>query len=225
MVSRILTTTIQLFLFIGTLRTTGAVRRRLRKYKTGRLGRNEVIYRLRSSDETRQGRKKLYILLSIHKFKKKGMRKAIFITVLIFFIKEGYSQRCPMDNVSQWQTVSKGADVTKQITALTELVASADVDISEVEKKIKGGKAKAKLDLKWDLNKTVKKKIFKETVWDKTVWHDIQLASRAYCALFSEIKLGLYRTPEQYNSALKQLQEAREYLLSAKKKAETPTTE
>ena len=129
-----------------------------------------------------------------------------------------------MQNADKWQTVTSGADVTKQVQALTELIASADADINQLGSAITGGSANAKMNLKWDLNKTVKKNKYKETIWDKDVWHEIQLASRAYCAVQGEIKAGLYKTTEQYNSALSQLQKAREYLLTAKKKAEKSTT-
>lgn len=129
-----------------------------------------------------------------------------------------------MQNADKWQTVTIGADVTKQVTALTELIASADADINQLGSAISDGSANADLTLKWDLDKTVKKDKYKETIWDKDVWHEIQLASRAYCTVQSEIEAGIYKTPEQYSSAISQLQVARDYLLTAKKKAESSTT-
>lgn len=153
------------------------------------------------------------------------MKKFIYLFLSIFlFSVISCSKKCYMQNADIWQTTINGADITKQVHALTELIASADADIDQLGSAIASGKADAKLKLSWDLNKTVKKNKYKETIWDKDVWHEIQLASRAYCAVQGEINAGMYRTPEQYNSALNQLQNAREYLLTAKKKAGESTT-
>ena len=93
-----------------------------------------------------------------------------------------------MQNADKWQTVRSGADITKQVQALTELIASANADLNQLESAISEGSANANLNLRWDLNKTVKKNKYKQTVWDLDVWHEIQIASRVYCALQNEIK-------------------------------------
>jgi hypothetical protein len=137
------------------------------------------------------------------------------------------SPKCDMENSSKWQTVKKGADVNKQVTALTELIVAADADIGKVTTAVANGKANGKLDLKWDLDKTIKKSKYKETVWDLEVWHEIQIATRVYCTTRSEIAAGIYKTEAQYNKALEQLDQAKNYLISAQAKAKetTVTTE
>ena len=129
-----------------------------------------------------------------------------------------------MQEIDKWQTVQIGANVDKQVTALAELVVAADGDIAKLESIINGGKANGELKLNWQLSKQAKKNTYKETVWDKEVWQEIYKARMAYCALFSEIKQGLYNTPENYNDALKQLKSTKEFLLNAKKKLEKSTT-
>jgi hypothetical protein len=153
------------------------------------------------------------------------MKKLLLSTFTILaLLLTSCSKKCYMSNSDKWQTLIKGADITKQVNAITELVASLDADINQLSNTIGNAKGDAKLKLSWDLNKTVKKSKYKETIWDKDVWHEIQLASRVYCALQSEIQAGMYKTDAQYASALVQLKQAKEYLLVAKKKAEESTT-
>lgn len=129
-----------------------------------------------------------------------------------------------MEEVDKWQTVQVGANIEKQVTAITELVAAAEGDITKVENIINSGKTSGSLKLSWQLSKQAKKNKYRETIWDKEVWQDIYKARMAYCALFSEIKQGLYNTAETYKDALSQLKSTRDFLLNAKKKLEISTT-
>lgn len=153
------------------------------------------------------------------------MKKFFFFFMLIAINFCVMGQKCPMEDVDKWQTTLQSTDSKSQVDALTELVAAANGDIAQVQGLLNSAKADAKLKLSWSLSKEAKKKKYKETIWDKDVWHEIKQCRTAYCALWGEIKAGLYDTPEGKKKALAQLETTRNYLLTAKKKLENSTAE
>ncbi|WP_194972647.1 hypothetical protein [Aquiflexum lacus] len=152
------------------------------------------------------------------------MKKSLVLIPIFIITLFGCSKKCFMDRASKWQTTISGADVNSQVNALTELIASVNADVDKLDDVIGKASGEAKLNLSWNLDKTTKKKKYKETVWDKDVWHSIEVAARSYCSVQREIDAGYYNTPELYTKALEQLKESRGYLELAKKKAEESIT-